>query len=508
MSEKTSFYSNLTGLISGFVFVLLLMTLLTLLGLRNLKNTYNDIEFLVDNNSRKNTLIMNMRIAARERALNLQYMILHDDPFDRDKFFMEITRFGSVFLENRIALLELVSSEKEKEMLARQAAITGNAIPNLRLIADLASLGRVEEARRMLLEKGIPVQNQVLGILDEMVEMGKKDMKSTVQKAQHKYQAALATMLSLFLAAAVLCILMAVYVIRQNTRHTAILEQEVSERTASLAGANAEIKQLNERLKAENLRMGSELEIARRLQKMVLPKTEELLEISDLDVAAFMEAATEVGGDYYDIIQHREGHVTISIGDVAGHGLESGVLMLMVQSAVRALSHTPVRDLTKLLDALNRMVYQNVRRMGVDKNLTFTLLEYCNGKVNLTGQHEELIIVRKNGTIERLDTLKLGFFLGVIEDMNRTLKNASISLEPGDGMVLYTDGITEAFDANENVYGVEKLCAVISQHWMNNSAAHIKEMVIHDVREHMGHADLTDDLTLVVLKRQAERLLG
>ncbi|HSF76398.1 MAG TPA: GAF domain-containing protein, partial [Microcoleus sp.] len=108
------------------------------------------------------------------------------------------------------------------------------------------------------------------------------------------------------------------------------LEQKVEDRTAQLAQANAEILVLNDRLKVENLRMSAELDVTRRLQQMILPQQQELESIEGLEIAAFMEPADEVGGDYYDVLKHG-GKATIGIGDVTGHGLESGVLMIMAQ---------------------------------------------------------------------------------------------------------------------------------------------------------------------------------
>ncbi|WP_017718864.1 AAA family ATPase, partial [Kamptonema formosum] len=147
------------------------------------------------------------------------------------------------------------------------------------------------------------------------------------------------------------------------------LEQKVIERTAQLAAANQEITLLNERLKAENMRMAAELEITRRLQRMILPKEEELHQIPELDIAGFMEPADEVGGDYYDVLQSH-GRVKIGIGDVTGHGLESGVLMIMVQTAIRTLLENSETDPKKFLDTVNRTIYNNVTRMNSDKNLS------------------------------------------------------------------------------------------------------------------------------------------
>src|SRR5205823_215691 len=118
-----------------------------------------------------------------------------------------------------------------------------------------------------------------------------------------------------------------------------------------------------------------------------------------------------VGGDYYDIL-HTDGVVTIGIGDVTGHSLDSGILMVMTQAAVRTLQEIRESDPVRCLDTLNHMLYRNVQRMRSDKNLTLALLTYVQGQVSISGQHEEALIVRHGGAIERIDTIDLGFPLG------------------------------------------------------------------------------------------------
>ncbi|MEO1593535.1 MAG: CHASE2 domain-containing protein, partial [Cyanobacteria bacterium J06632_22] len=100
------------------------------------------------------------------------------------------------------------------------------------------------------------------------------------------------------------------------------------------ATASSTITVLNQKLKAENLRIRTELDITRRLQQMILPPEEELQAISELDIAGYMDPCDEVGGDYYDVLSY-QGHLKMGIGDVTGHGLESGLIMIMVQTAVR-----------------------------------------------------------------------------------------------------------------------------------------------------------------------------
>lgn len=277
------------------------------------------------------------------------------------------------------------------------------------------------------------------------------------------------------------------------------LEQRVKARTAELQKANAEIQQLNIMLSAENQRMGAELDVTRQLQQMVLPRKQELKACKELDIAGLMLPATEVGGDYYDVLQYGD-RIKIGIGDVTGHGLASGVLMMMVQTAVRTLLASNVTDATTFMTILNRVVYDNVCRMGTDKNLTLTLLDYHAGMLRITGQHEDVLVVRANGYVERIDTLDLGFMVGLQPDIEHLVASIDVELVPGDGVVLYTDGITEAFNPKNNMYGVERLCTVISRHW-HLDVEQIQQSVLQDVQMFMGSEQQMDDLTLLVLKR-------
>ncbi|MBD1828612.1 AAA family ATPase [Microcoleus vaginatus GB1-A2] len=278
------------------------------------------------------------------------------------------------------------------------------------------------------------------------------------------------------------------------------LEDKVEERTAQLGQANQAISALNQRLKTENLRMSAELDILKQMQQLILPKPAELAAITELDIAGFMEPADEVGGDYYDVLS-TDGVVTLCIGDVTGHGLESGILMVMTQAAVRTLKEVQALDPVRFLDTLNRTIYKNVQRMNSGKNLTLALLNYADSKVSISGQHEETIVVRKGGQVERIDMIDLGFPLGLNEDISDWIDHVSVDLEPGDGVVLYTDGITEARNTSQQFYGIERLCEVVSGNW-HLSAEQIKQATIEDLRGFIGEQKVFDDITLLVLKQQ------
>ncbi len=273
-----------------------------------------------------------------------------------------------------------------------------------------------------------------------------------------------------------------------------VAQQQVEE-------AYIEIHMLNEQLKQENLRMSAELDVARRIQQMVLPMPEELKQIQGVEIVGYMQPAEEVGGDYYDVLSYQGNHLCVSIGDVTGHGLESGLLMLMTQTAIRTLVDRGETDPVIFLNTLNRVLYQNIQRMGVDRSLTLTMVKCQDGQLRLTGQHEEALVARSDGRIERVDTLNLGFPLGMVDDVRHWVAETVVTLASGDGLVLYTDGITEAQNAAKEFYGLERLCAVVSAHW-GRSAEAVKEAIVEDVRAFVGDALMYDDVTLVVLKQR------
>ncbi len=257
-------------------------------------------------------------------------------------------------------------------------------------------------------------------------------------------------------------------------------------------------------LKADNARMAAELDISRQIQQMLLPPLHEL-EHPELELAGFMLPADEVGGDYYDILhfsnENATGGLKVGIGDVTGHGLESGVMAIMVQSAIRTLLANNETDPVKFLNSLNHMIYHNAKRMNCGKTLTLSILDYNSGKIRLSGQHEEVIIIRASGYVERIDTINLGFFIGMQESIERFVSDVCVDLDVGDAVILYTDGITEAMDMNGEQYGVERLCEVLKFN-RQRSALDMRQAVIEDVEVHTNGGKILDDLTLVIIKQK------
>ena len=286
----------------------------------------------------------------------------------------------------------------------------------------------------------------------------------------------------------------------QISFHTENLEQLVDDRTKDLESANKEISTLNDKLRDENVRLGAELDVARHIQMMVLPKARELAAIPGVEIAAYMRPADEVGGDYYDVLQDG-GKLKIGIGDVTGHGLESGVLMLMVQSVARALQETGEGDPLQFLERLNRAIFKNLERTNSDKHLSLAFLDYEDEQLTLSGQHEEVLVMRDGIDVERIDTIDLGLPIGLEQDISPFVATRNIPFASGDVVVLHTDGVTEAEGALGELFGLDRLCESARQRY-GASAEEMKTGIVEDLMAHIGTRKIHDDITLVVMRHR------
>jgi serine phosphatase RsbU (regulator of sigma subunit) len=210
---------------------------------------------------------------------------------------------------------------------------------------------------------------------------------------------------------------------------------------------------------AELAPLRKEVEIARTIQTSILPAH---FVVPGLQIAAQMIAASEVGGDYYDVRPTADG-CWLGIGDVAGHGLEAGLVMLMIQSGLSSLIlQNPDALPHHILPALNQMLYQNLRqRMRRDDHATLTMLRfYGNGRLAYAGAHEDIIVCSKAGEVRTVATH--GTWVGISEDISRDLESRFLELAAGDLVVLYTDGIPEARRDHE-CFGLPRLLAEIEK---------------------------------------------
>jgi len=251
------------------------------------------------------------------------------------------------------------------------------------------------------------------------------------------------------------------------------------------------------KLTTENALIRNEMELAKKIQTCLLP---EKPEISGYEIAVSCDPSEEVGGDYYDVISVA-GYDWIVIGDVSGHGVTAGLVMMMVQTAIHTvLNENPETEPSHLLSVINKTIYNNIELMSESKHMTIIVLAAGkDGRFSFSGLHEDILIRRaETGEVEVVESD--GMWIGLEPDISKFLSDDTLKLESGDCMVLFTDGITEAICKEGKLFGDERLIRVIEESG-EESASEIRENIINALE----FCEKPDDVTLVVMKRKMDK---
>lgn len=251
-------------------------------------------------------------------------------------------------------------------------------------------------------------------------------------------------------------------------------------------------------LRAARDALWSEMEVAKRIQTALLPQIHRL---ENYEIAATMIPATEVGGDYYDVIRTQSGETWVCIGDVSGHGVESGLIMMMAQTSLAAvLNQTSGLAPSRLLAMVNIVLKENMTRLGADRYMTMTAVRLAAHQVVAAGKHQDLLVYRrKSQTVEAIETP--GTWLGVVDDLRGSLDDVAVAMDDGDVLLLYTDGVTEAANKNGELFGDRRLKDCLAR-YADLEVGEIVRAIVHDVQTYMK--EQTDDISLVVLRRRPQ----
>jgi sigma-B regulation protein RsbU (phosphoserine phosphatase) len=239
--------------------------------------------------------------------------------------------------------------------------------------------------------------------------------------------------------------------------------------------------------------MRRELWLATEIQASLLPCAPPA--VPGYDIAGSGIPAREVGGDYFDFIPARDDRLVVCLGDVSGKGLPAALLMANLQATVRGqalVDPTPSRCLGQVNTLL-------CRSTAPDRFATcfYGLLDPRRHVLSYgSGGHERPILATADGRLERLETADL--LLSFVEGIS--FSEGEVSLEPGDTIVAYSDGITEALNASDEEFGETRLVDLVTSHPRDSSRSLIDD-VIAEVRKHSEGREQSDDMTVVVLRR-------
>jgi serine phosphatase RsbU (regulator of sigma subunit) len=208
-----------------------------------------------------------------------------------------------------------------------------------------------------------------------------------------------------------------------------------------------------------------------------------------------MRPATTVGGDYFDVVDSG-GRDWVMVGDVSGHGVPAGLIMMMVQTAVRtALEATKGEaNPSRLLAVVNRAVTPNLERIGKGQYMTAAALRFDGPRVRYSGLHEDMLLRRAaTNTIERIETG--GAWVGVLDDIESVLRDDEVVLQHGDTLLLISDGVTEARRDGKLLAD-----AGIAQWFTELAAAPSCQAIVNGIEERLKDYVTMDDVTILAIR--------
>ena len=253
---------------------------------------------------------------------------------------------------------------------------------------------------------------------------------------------------------------------------------------------------------AEKERIGAELDIANHIQKSMLPCIFPAFpERTEIDIYATMTPAKEVGGDFYDFFMVDDRHLAIVMADVSGKGVPAALFMVIGKTLIK--DHTvPGSDLGEVFTKVNDLLCQ-ANSEGLFITAFEGVLDLVTGEFNFVNAGHEMPYIYRSGENFEFYKIRPGFVLAGMEGM--TYRSGSITLNVGDKIFQYTDGVTEATNADNKLYGMDRLTAVLNS-VKEGDPFTVLPAVKKDIDAFVGDAPQFDDITMLCLeyKRRME----
>ncbi len=266
---------------------------------------------------------------------------------------------------------------------------------------------------------------------------------------------------------------------------------------AEIFGGQAAVVIENAQLYAQTLRqkqLERELELARDIQTSFIP--DELPVLPAWEAASYWKMAREVGGDFFDLIPLPDNRLLLVIADVADKGLPAALFMARTSSFFRAVA-LDCYEPASVLNRVNRLLTENTEQT-MFVSAFCAVLDIASGQLSYASAgHNPPVLVRDGGKMEML--LAKGMVLGVLDTAR--FQQKSLTLHPGDGLLLYTDGVTEAFNPQDEPFGEDRLLQAIADN-RQFSAQEMVNAIHRHVRDFTQPHPQSDDFTLLLLRRR------
>ncbi len=247
---------------------------------------------------------------------------------------------------------------------------------------------------------------------------------------------------------------------------------------------------------AEKERISAELDVATHIQSSMLPCIFPAFpERGEFDIYATMNPAKEVGGDFYDFFMVDERHLAIVMADVSGKGVPAALFMVIGKTLIK--DHTQSgTDLGSVFSEVNDLLCES-NSEGLFITAFEGVLDLVTGEFTFVNAGHEIPFIAKSGEPFAPYKIQAGFVLAGMEEMN--YRCGSLNLAPGDKIFQYTDGVTEATDANEQLYGMERLEAVLNRN-TGKKPEELLPLIKADIDAFVGEAPQFDDITMLCLE--------
>lgn len=275
---------------------------------------------------------------------------------------------------------------------------------------------------------------------------------------------------------------------------------DMDDLSLTIEKAIAQINYVHESMKehAQLESLKNDLTTARDIQQYILPRVfPPFPEYTDkVDIYASMEAAKDIGGDFYDFFRIDDDHIALVVADVCGKGIPAALFMAVSRTIIRSKGMQGCSAETCMTESNHLLAAYSIDNMFV--TVFYAIYNVKTGFISYSNAgHNPPLLLRQDGSVSELPVME-NTIVGVIDNIE--YQKDTLQLEKGDTLFMFTDGVTEATDAAYNEFGVERLGDILSQHSHSN-CQQIVEAVKKGVKDFVGETEQSDDITMLVVKR-------